>query len=211
MAVFTSLCREDVVRLLAHYSLGELDHFEGIAAGIENSNFFVDTDGGRWVLTIFERLTFKQLPFYLELMRHLARAGLPIPAPQENRAGGLLSELRGKPAAIVTRLAGQWERAPTPAHCAQFGTLIAQMHLAARDFAAFQPNLRGIGWWKSTLPKLRTCPTSSSRGWPRRSSTRTVSSATRRSRSCLPVRCTPTCFATTCCGSSRMASRRWAA
>lgn len=154
MAVFTSLCREDVVRLLAHYSLGELDHFKGIAAGIENSNFFVDTDGGRWVLTIFERLTFKQLPFYLELMRHLARAGLPIPAPQENRAGGLLSELRGKPAAIVTRLAGQWERAPTPAHCAQFGTLIAQMHLAARDFAAFQPNLRGIGWWKSTLPKL---------------------------------------------------------
>jgi homoserine kinase type II len=154
MAVFTSLNQDDVVRLLAHYGVGELARYEGIAAGIENTNYFLDTSRGRWVLTLFERLTFKQLPFYLELMRHLAQRGLPVPAPQENNAGGLLSEVRGKPAAIVTRVAGQWVKAPTEQHCAIFGALIAKMHIAAQSFGQFQPNLRGIGWWKSTLPKL---------------------------------------------------------
>jgi homoserine kinase type II len=154
MAVFTSLNQDDVVRLLAHYGVGELQAYEGIPAGIENTNYFLDTTRGRWVLTLFERLTFKQLPFYLELMRHLAQRGLPVPAPQENNAASLLSEVRGKPAAIVTRVAGQWVKAPTEQHCAVFGALIARMHLAAQGFAQFQPNLRGIGWWKSTLPKL---------------------------------------------------------
>ncbi len=154
MAVFTSLNQEDVVRLLAHYSLGDLQGYEGIAAGIENTNYFLETTRGRWVLTLFERLGFKQLPFYLDLMRHLAQHGLPVPAPQENNAGGLLSEVRGKPAAIVTRVAGHWVKAPSEQHCATFGALIARLHLAAQSFPQFQPNLRGIGWWKSTLPKL---------------------------------------------------------
>jgi homoserine kinase type II len=100
MAVFTSLNQDDVVRLLAHYNLGEPQGYEGISAGIENTNYFLDTTRGRWVLTLFERLTFKQLPFYLELMRHLAQRGLPVPAPQENNANSLLSEVRGKPAAM---------------------------------------------------------------------------------------------------------------
>ena len=154
MAVFTPLSQDDIARLLAHYALGELQSFEPISAGIENTNYFVDTVGGRWVLTVFERLGFAQLPFYLELMRHLARRGLPVPQPQENNAASLLSEVRGKPAAFVTRMAGRWIAAPTAAHCAQIGDLLARMHLAAQDFPRFQPNLRGIGWWKSTLPRL---------------------------------------------------------
>jgi homoserine kinase type II len=154
MAVFTPLARDDVTRLLAHYSLGELQGYEGIASGIENTNFFLDTGAGRWVLTIFERLTFAQLPFYLELMRHLARRGLPVPEPQENNATSLLSELKGKPAAIVTRVPGRWIAQPSVAQCARVGTLLAKMHVAAADFPRFQPNLRGIGWWKSTLPRL---------------------------------------------------------
>ncbi len=154
MAVFTALSQDDVARLLAHYTLGDLVAIEPISAGIENTNYFLDTTQGRWVLTLFERLTFTQLPFYLELMRHLARRGLPVPEPQPNNAASLLSEARGKPAAIVSRVAGRWIAAPDTGHCRKIGTLLAQMHLAAQDYPRFQPNLRGIGWWKSTLPKL---------------------------------------------------------
>lgn len=155
MAVFTALTRDDIAGLLSHYALGELRAFEGIAAGIENTNYFVDTGEGRYVLTLFERLSFRELPFYLELMRHLARRGLPVPAPQENRSGGLLSELKGKPAAIVTRVNGRSIEAPDAAHCAVIGGLLARMHLAAADFPLFQPNLRGIGWCKQVLPQLQ--------------------------------------------------------
>jgi homoserine kinase type II len=154
MAVFTALTREDIDGFLSHYSLGELLAYEGITSGIENTNYFVDTSTGRFVLTVFERLSFRELPFYLELMRHLARRLLPVPEPQENRSGSLLSEMRGKPAAIVTRVAGRAVEQPSLEQCARIGTLLAHMHVEARDFPLFQPNLRGIGWWKTALPQL---------------------------------------------------------
>lgn len=154
MAVFTPVSRAEAAAFLTQFAIGELAELEGITSGIENTNFFLTTTRGQYVLTLFERLTFKQLPFYLDLMRHLARRGLPVPAPQENRTGSLLSELKGKPAAIVTRLAGRAARAPTPAQCALTGEVLARMHLAGRDFPVFQPHLRGIGWWKETVPRL---------------------------------------------------------
>lgn len=154
MAVFTALTRAEAADFLAQFALGELVEFEGIAAGIENTNFFVTTTRGRYVLTVFERLSFKQLPFYLQLMRHFAQRGLPVPAPQENRHGALLSEIKGKPAAIVTRLEGRAVAQPTAAHCAAVGTMLARLHLAGADFPLFQPHLRGIGWWKESVPKL---------------------------------------------------------
>jgi homoserine kinase type II len=154
MAVFTPLSRAEAGAFLSQFALGELVELEGISSGIENTNFFLTTDRGRFVLTLFERLTFKQLPFYLELMRHLARRQLPVPEPQENRTGSLLSELKGKPAAIVTRLPGKAVRDPTPAQCALTGEVLARLHLAGQDFPVFQPHLRGIGWWKETLPRL---------------------------------------------------------
>lgn len=155
MAVFTPLTREEIGGLLAHYTLGDMLGYEGISAGIENTNYFVDAQHGRYVLTLFERLTFKQVPFYLELMRHLSQRGLPVPEPQENRAGSLMAEVKGKPYAIVSRINGRWIEAPTQAQCATIGTLLARMHHAGEDFAHFQPNLRGLGWWKSTAPELR--------------------------------------------------------
>jgi homoserine kinase type II len=154
MAVFTALTDAEVERLLKQFSLGRLHHLHGIAEGIENSNFFVGTDQGEFVLTVFERLTFAQLPFFLELMQHLARRGLPVPSPCETHAGTLLAEVRGKPAAIVERMPGRSTESPTPEQCAATGTLLARMHLAARDFPRFQPNLRGIGWWKHALARL---------------------------------------------------------
>lgn len=154
MAVYTALTEAEIQRLLHQFSLGRLRRYEGVASGIENSNFFVDSERGAFVLTVFERLTFAQLPFYLELMLHLARRGLPVPAPCETRAGTLLAEARGKPVAIVDRLPGRWIEAPDAGHCARLGDLIARMHLAAQDFPRFQPNLRGIGWWKDALARL---------------------------------------------------------
>lgn len=154
MAVFTPLSRAEASAFLTQFALGELAELEGIASGIENTNFFLTTERGPFVLTLFERLTFKQLPFYLELMRHLARRQLPVPEPQENRAGSLLSELKGKPAAIVSRLPGKAVREPTVHQCALTGEVLARMHKAGADFPVFQPQLRGIGWWKETVPRL---------------------------------------------------------
>jgi homoserine kinase type II len=154
MAVFTALTRDEIVALLTGYSVGHLVDFEGIASGIENTNFFLTTGDGRFVLTVFERLDVEHLPFYLGLMKHLAQRGLPVPEPASTVQGELLSKVRGKPAAIVSRLPGRAVVVPTPAQCDQVGRFLATMHQQASDFPLFQPNQRGIGWWKSTLPKL---------------------------------------------------------
>jgi homoserine kinase type II len=154
MAVFTALTRDEIAALLDGYAVGQLVDFEGIPSGIENTNFFLSTTSGQFVLTVFERLGTGQLPFYLGLMKHLAQRGLPVPEPAITDQGSLLSQARGKPVAIVTRLAGRAVEHPSTAQCAQVGAFLAKMHRQARDFPLFQPNLRGIGWWKSTLPKL---------------------------------------------------------
>jgi homoserine kinase type II len=154
MAVFTPVTRPELERWLAGYDLGALVAHEGIASGIENSNFFVDTERGRFVLTLFERLEASQLPFYLGLMRHLAARGVPCPDPVPDRAGTLLGELAGKPAALVSRLRGTALTAPAAKHCARLGELLARMHLAAADYPGTLPNLRGLPWWAQTAPKV---------------------------------------------------------
>ena len=154
MAVFTALSRAEVNAFLNQFPLGELAELEGIHTGIENTNYFVTTDRGRYVLTVFERLTAKQLPFYLQLMLHLSNKGLPVPEPQQTRAGALVAELKSKPAALVTRLPGKATTTPAVAQCSSVGDFLGRMHLAGMDFAPFQPHLRGIGWWKSAVPKL---------------------------------------------------------
>jgi homoserine kinase type II len=159
MAVFTEVSRDEAGEFIARLSVGRITGLRGIQAGIENSNFFVDTldDKGttrHWVLTLFERLSFEQLPFYLELMRHLAQRGIPVPMPQADAAGALVHTLRGKPAALVDRLPGGHQLAPDADHCAQVGEMLARMHLAGRDFAPAQPNLRGLAWWAQTVPQV---------------------------------------------------------
>src|SRR5206468_925390 len=123
---------------------------------IENTNYFVtaeDLVGTReYVLTLFERLTFEQLPFYLYLMKHLAQHGIPVPDPAADPNGEILLTVCGKPAALVNRLAGHSELAPGPEHCAAVGAMLARMHLAARDYNRHQPNLRGLAWWNETVP-----------------------------------------------------------
>ena len=154
MAVFTEVSFDEAAALVARLGIGRLERLEGIVAGIENTNYFADTDRGRYVLTIFERLTAEQLPFYLYLMQHLAERGIPVPAPHADAAGELLHALRGKPAAVVDRLHGAHELAPDTKHCAAVGAMLARMHLAGLDFGRHQPNLRGLAWWRETVPRV---------------------------------------------------------
>ena len=162
MAVFTEVSPDDARALLARLDVGKLVSLRGITSGIENTNYFLDTDRGAWVLTIFERLTFDQLPFYLELMRHLAQRGLPVPEPQAARAdvgdtnaGPILHTMHGKPAALVNKLRGAHVLAPAASHCGQLGFTLARLHQAGAGFAREQPNLRGLAWWEETVPLVR--------------------------------------------------------
>lgn len=155
MAVFTPLHNADVQSFLQDYALGELQSLQGIAAGIENSNFFVTTDQGDYVLTLFEVLTAEQLPFYVQLVDHLAQQGVAVARPIRRRDGALLSTLKGKPALLSQRLQGRYESAPTVAHCQRMGAVQARMHLASLDYTGDQPNLRGLAWWQEKAPAIR--------------------------------------------------------
>ena len=152
MAVFTPVSPPEASALLRQLGLGALQSLRGIEGGIENTNYFVSCDAGEYVLTLFERLTAEQLPFYLYLMKHLASAGIPVPDPQADAEGNILHSLCGKPAAVVNRLRGRSQLAPTAAHCAAVGAMLARMHLAGRSFEREQPNLRALPWWNSTAP-----------------------------------------------------------
>ncbi|TFY96905.1 homoserine kinase [Ramlibacter rhizophilus] len=156
MAVFTEVSAEEASRLLRELRLGELRELRGIQGGIENTNYFVTSEhegqSHEWVLTLFERLTPAQLPFYLYLMKHLAQRGIPVPDPQADASGDVLHTVCGKPAALVNRLRGHSELSPGAVHCALVGDMLARLHLAARDYERQQPNLRGLAWWNETVP-----------------------------------------------------------
>lgn len=152
MAVYTEVGFDAAAGLCMRLGLGRLSALQGIRSGIENTNYYASTERGQWVLTLFERLTRAELPYYLKLMQHLAAAGIPVPAPQADEQGELLHELAGKPAAVVTRLPGSHRLAPTAAHCVQVGAMLAHMHQAAASLPLAQPHLRGLAWWRETVP-----------------------------------------------------------
>ena len=159
MAVFTPIELGDISDWITRdFNIGEATAIRGIHGGIENSNFFLDTvlDGKKqeFVLTIFERLSAEQLPYYLELMGHLADKGITVPKPITNQDGAILFSLKGKPAAIVTKLPGLSRLKPEVKHCALVGEMLAKMHLAGADFPKTQANLRGLAWWKITVPQV---------------------------------------------------------
>ncbi len=152
MAVYTEVSFDEAGAFLGSLNLGQLQTIKGAAGGIENTNYFVDTDQGQYVLTLFERLSFEQLPFYLHLMKHLASHGIPVPDPVADNRGNILHRLKGKPAAVVNKLRGHSELTPTTAHCTALGDMLARMHLAGQDYPRQQPNLRALSWWNDTVP-----------------------------------------------------------
>ena len=156
MAVYTEVAFGDAAALVERLNLGVLTDLKGIKGGIENTNYFITCEHEgqtvEHVLTLFERLSFEQLPFYLRLMKHLAGKGIPVPEPVTDAAGEIVHRLCDKPASIVNKLKGGNQLAPSATHCAAVGDMLARMHLAGRDFGMSQPNLRGLAWWNETIP-----------------------------------------------------------
>jgi homoserine kinase type II len=154
MSVFTTVTAEQLAGWLRNYAIGTLVSLEGIPAGIENTNYFVTTTAGRYVLTLFEKLQNHELPFYLKLMAHLSERGVPCPRPVANRKDELFGALNGKPAALVSFLPGKDLARPRPGHCAQVGGLLADMHLAGKTYRLRMDNPRGPKWWRAVMPEI---------------------------------------------------------
>ena len=148
MSVYTPVSEAELASWLRNYSVGQLAACEPIESGIENTNYFVTTSQGRYVLTLFERLPAEELPFYLDLMAHLARHGIPCPAPIADLSDQYLGSLNGKPAALVTRLPGRSLEEPGAPECEELGALLGRMHLAGRSYSAYLENPRGSKWWR---------------------------------------------------------------
>jgi len=155
LSVFTPVSESQLTGWLKSYSVGAPVALEPVAAGIENTNYFVTTSQGRYVLTLFERLPAAELPFYLDLMAHLARHGIPCPAPIADLGDRYLSSLNGKPAALVTRLEGASIENTGAPECTELGALLARMHLAARSYRGYLENPRGLKWWRVAAREVR--------------------------------------------------------
>jgi homoserine kinase type II len=155
MSVYTPVTAEELDAWLTRYGVGTLVDLSPIAAGIENTNYFLTTVKGRYVLTLYERLPAEELPFYLNLMAHLARAGVECPAPEPDRTGALFSLLNGKPASVVTRVDGAPMLAPDAVHCASVGAALARLHIASATYRARLTNRRGPGWWRQAARAVR--------------------------------------------------------
>jgi homoserine kinase type II len=146
MSVFTPVTDAEASAFLARYSLGALESLEGIAQGIENTNFFLTTTTGRYVLTLFEKIPREDLPFYMGLMDHLARHDIVCPAPMRMDDGGFVGDLNGKPACIATRLPGAPRMSPTTSDCHAVGRILAAMHVAGVEYDEGLANGKGQAW-----------------------------------------------------------------
>jgi homoserine kinase type II len=154
VSVYTTVEAPALGRFLARYPVGEPTGFEGIADGIENTNYAVSTADGEWVLTLFETADAAATAPLLHLTEFLAGRGLPCPSPVRDCDGRILGRLEGKPAALVTRLPGRSVGHPSPAQCRAVGSMLAQVHLAGRRFGTLRKNPRGAAWRKQTAAAL---------------------------------------------------------
>lgn len=154
MAVYTDIRDDQLEDFLKGYDIGGLHSFQGIAEGVENSNFMLATDNGRYILTLYEkRVDPSDLPFFIGLMNHLADRGIICPRAVAKRSGEHLGELAGRPAAIITFLDGVSARRPQPAHCRQLGKALANMHLASADFDMVRQNALSVNGWRPLAEK----------------------------------------------------------
>ncbi|MCJ2083104.1 homoserine kinase [Methylobacterium sp. J-090] len=149
MAVYTEVSDEALTLFLTAYEIGTLLSYKGIAEGVENTNFFVHTTAGSYILTLYEkRVRAGDLPFFLNLMEHLAARGLACPQPIRNRHGVALGELCGRPAVIVSFLEGVSVKRPNPDHCRALGGALAGLHAAGGDFPMRRDNNLSVDAWE---------------------------------------------------------------
>lgn len=150
MAVYTDVTVEDLEVLLKDYDIGEPVSFKGIAEGVENSNFYLQTDSGAYILTLYEkRVREADLPFFLGLMDHLAAKGICCPVPVHASSGARATNINGRPAAIFTFLDGLSLRRPDADHCAAAGAALAELHGAGNDFPLSRENALGLSGWRT--------------------------------------------------------------
>ena len=156
MAVYTDVSAEDLTEFLTGYDLGTLLSFKGIAEGVENSNYLIETGRGRFILTLYEkRVNTDDLPFFLGLMGHLADRGITCPLPVKAHDGKALRMLAGRPAAIVTFLEGVSYRRPTSAHCAELGSTLGALHEAGKGFSLSRENALSVSGWRPLAEAAR--------------------------------------------------------
>ena len=154
MSVFTTVSVDELKPWLQAYPLGELLELQGIASGISNTNYFVTTTAGRYVLTLFEEHSAEELPYFLDLMTHLAERGVPCPHPVRRLDGRQLDSLNGKPAALVSCLRGKDINESTASHCAEVGRVLAEMHLAGLNFSGKNHDSRDVVWRTAAANKV---------------------------------------------------------
>jgi len=154
MSVYTTIEQSELENFLLNYHVGELVDFVGISDGIENTNYFVNTSQGQYVLTIFEELTASELPYFLDLMAFLAEHDVPSAHPIADNSGTFLRTLKGKPAALVIRLTGKGINQPNPAQCSALGESLGKLHAVSHQFPANRDNPRGPAWWHDMSVKL---------------------------------------------------------
>lgn len=154
MSVYTTVSRDELVELLDLYNVGELTSYEGIQAGIENTNYFVSTTEGEFVLTIFEQLEWEELPYFLDIMAFLAEHNVPSAHPIADKSGEYLRNFLNKPAALVQRLKGHGVDKPNQKQCAELGKALGQMHSMAHNFSGYRENPRGIHWCRETIQAI---------------------------------------------------------
>ena len=161
MAVYTTISDDELASLLARYDLGTLLSFQGIAEGVENSNYLLRTDKANYILTLYEKRTNEEdLPFFMGLMEHLAKSGIICPAPIYDNGGQILQKVAGRPAALVSFLDGVSHNVPNTAQCRALGEVLAKMHLATADFAMRRQNALGPQGWQPLLSSIEPQETS---------------------------------------------------
>jgi homoserine kinase type II len=156
MSVFTKVTEADISAWLPRFPVGSGVELVPISEGIENTNYFLTTTEGEYVLTLYERLPAEDLPFYLNFTSHLSKSGVAVPAPVMDRTGSLFSMLNGKPAALTQRVAGRPHLSPSPVHCQRVGSELARLHVASQKYRGRLTNKRGPGWMLSTYRAVRT-------------------------------------------------------
>ncbi|MGM0594253.1 MAG: homoserine kinase [Pseudomonadota bacterium] len=154
MSVYTVVERDELEAFLSHYPLGKLVDYQGISAGIENTNYFVTTSEKPLVLTLFENHSAEELGYFLDLMAFLAEHGIPSAHPIADNSGRYLRQLNGKPAALVMRLSGAGVEQPSVAQCRALGEALGRMHVAGQSFEDRRENDRGPHWWHTARERL---------------------------------------------------------
>lgn len=154
MAVYTHVSAEALGAFLRRYDVGELVSVKGIAEGVENSNYLVDTTTARFILTLYEkRVAAGDLPFFMALLDHLAARGLAVPPAIADRDGGVIQTLEDRPACLIRFLSGVSVSHPTPAQAQAAARAMGEMHAALADFAPTRENSMGIATWRPLLER----------------------------------------------------------